>query len=110
MFDQCSKICLWCDSGINVTGVTNHFLLRVKAHFTIPSLCKPSQEPMVCEFIGPRGESTTTILLIDIESNCSLNFDPHSHSLIQLLDLIRKVPLCAGGGLMQKLTTAQPQV
>lgn len=45
MFDQCSKVCLWCNSGSNVMGVTNHSLLGVRAHFTKPSLLNLAKSP-----------------------------------------------------------------
>lgn len=48
----------WYNSGITVMGVTNHFLVVFKTHFTAGNLClvsKPGQYPVTGEVIIPTG-------------------------------------------------------
>lgn len=52
------------NSGMNVIGVTNYFLIEFKSpqERTHAWYCRPSQEPMAGEVIGPRREHTIILL------------------------------------------------
>lgn len=56
---------------------------------------------MAVEFIGPKGEPTT-ILLLDTKSNCSLTLYLHTHRLAQLMGLIREASLFGGDSQLVK--------
>lgn len=52
----------WCNSGISVIGVTNHFFLWMSGpvYNINPITC---QEPVTSQGTGPSGEPATVILL-----------------------------------------------
>ena len=59
-----------CNSDINVTGVTKHFIVGFKDYSIRYNLYMPlllKQEPMSRQVIGPRGESST-IWLFSIDT------------------------------------------
>lgn len=80
-----------CNSGCNVIWATKHFLLEFKVYFTgeniylVQLIC-----PLVREHIDPRGQITTTILVIGHKSSYHRNLYPYIHRWVRLSRLIRE--------------------
>lgn len=67
-------------------------VLLQKLTHTLDQYC--SQEPLAIEVIGPRGESTTVILLNPYAIKRTPN-DLSSHKLVHLSVLVREASICS---------------